>query len=279
MASENKRYFFLKLPEDFFRCKEIKKLRKIAGGDTHVIIALKILLLGLKNDNRIFFDGVEEDLADELALEIDEDETNVKMVMHYLFSIGWLEQENENTLYSPKAAELTDSITDSAKRMRKLRENRQKQIPENSSASQCDTDVTPKLQKCDVEIEIEKEIDIDNSLRSLSCPSPLQKRDEPSISFPILGGKEAEIPMSWVDNMQKVFTAIDCLKEIEKAKAWCMGNQMKSNWKKFLYNWFKREHDRATSCSWKSGAQKPQRGGQAGFEETRYSNEAVKVEL
>lgn len=271
MAAENKRYFFLKLPEDFFRCKEIKKLRKIAGGDTHVIIALKILLLGLKNDNRIFFDGVEEDLADELALEIDEDETNVKIVMHYLFSIGWLEQESDNTIYSPKAAELTDSITASSLRSRKSRKN--------NEALQCNTKATLEQHQCNGEIEIEKEIDIDNSLRSLSCPTPLEQRVEPGISFPILGGKEAEIPMSWVDNMQKVFTAIDCLKEIEKAKAWCMGNQMKSNWKKFLYNWFKREHDRATSCSWKSGAQKPQRGGQAGFEETRYSNEAVKVEL
>ena len=28
-----KRYYWLKLPEDFFRQKAIKKLRRIAGGD------------------------------------------------------------------------------------------------------------------------------------------------------------------------------------------------------------------------------------------------------
>ena len=31
----NKRYYWLKLSEDFFRQKEIKKLRRIAGGDTY----------------------------------------------------------------------------------------------------------------------------------------------------------------------------------------------------------------------------------------------------
>lgn len=42
-------YLWLKLPDDFFRQKPIKKLRKIAGGDTYTIIYLKMLLISLKN--------------------------------------------------------------------------------------------------------------------------------------------------------------------------------------------------------------------------------------
>ena len=38
-----KKYYWLKLKEDFFRDKKIKKLRKIAGGDTYTIIYLKYL--------------------------------------------------------------------------------------------------------------------------------------------------------------------------------------------------------------------------------------------
>ena len=38
----NKKFFWLKLKEDFFRDKRIKKLRKIAGGDTYTIIYLKL---------------------------------------------------------------------------------------------------------------------------------------------------------------------------------------------------------------------------------------------
>ena len=36
-----KQYYWLQLKEDFFRQKEIKLLRKIAGGDTYTIIYLK----------------------------------------------------------------------------------------------------------------------------------------------------------------------------------------------------------------------------------------------
>ena len=40
-----KKYYWLKLKEGFFEQKIIKKLRKIAGGDTYVIIYLKMQLL------------------------------------------------------------------------------------------------------------------------------------------------------------------------------------------------------------------------------------------
>ena len=38
-----------------------KKLRKIAGGDTYTIIYLKMLLIAMKNDGKLYFEGVEDD--------------------------------------------------------------------------------------------------------------------------------------------------------------------------------------------------------------------------
>lgn len=45
-----KRYYWLKLKADWFSDKRIKKLRPIAGGDTHTIIYLKMMLLSLKDE-------------------------------------------------------------------------------------------------------------------------------------------------------------------------------------------------------------------------------------
>ena len=61
-----KRYYWLKLKEDFFDQKEIKKLRRIAGGDTYTIIYLKMLLLSIKNGGKIMYEAVEDSLAEEL---------------------------------------------------------------------------------------------------------------------------------------------------------------------------------------------------------------------
>ena len=42
-----KRYFWLKLDRHFFNNARIKKLRRLAGGDTYTIIYLKLLLLSI----------------------------------------------------------------------------------------------------------------------------------------------------------------------------------------------------------------------------------------
>ena len=45
-----KRYYWLRFKDDFFDSKRIKKLRKMAGGDTYVIIYLKMQLKALRTD-------------------------------------------------------------------------------------------------------------------------------------------------------------------------------------------------------------------------------------
>ena len=91
-----KRYYWLKLKENFFNQKEIKRLRRLAGGDTFTIIYLKLLLLSLKAEGKIYFDGVGNDFIDELSLEIDEDAENIKLTLAYLQAKGLLEVVNES---------------------------------------------------------------------------------------------------------------------------------------------------------------------------------------
>ena len=79
-----KKYYWLKLKEDFFNQKEIKKLRKIAGGDTYTIIYLKMQLLSLKNGGILKYEGTEDTFSEQLALEIDEDIDNIEVTLSYL---------------------------------------------------------------------------------------------------------------------------------------------------------------------------------------------------
>ena len=87
----NKRFFWLKLNENFFTEKPIKKLRKIAGGDTYTIIYLKLLLKSMDAEGKLYFDGIEDTFCEEIALDIDEDPDNVKMTIIYLQKCGLLQ--------------------------------------------------------------------------------------------------------------------------------------------------------------------------------------------
>ena len=164
--AEPKRYFWLKLHKDFFKRKEIKRLRKIAGGDTYTIIYLEMMLRSIMDDGKLFFDGLEDDFASELALDLDEDEENVKITIQYLLKTGLLEIRSDEEYYLPDTKDSTGCETAAASRMRRCRAKKDKLERNN---------VTPMLQngygEIEKELEIKKELykekDIDIDTLSL----------------------------------------------------------------------------------------------------------------
>ena len=116
-----KKYYWLKLGDEFFGDKTIKKLRKIAGGDTYTIIYLKMLLLAVKQNNRLYFEGVEETFPAELALELDEDVENVSVTCSFLEKKGLLKVMSEEEFFLTQCDEMVGSETDAARRKRKQR--------------------------------------------------------------------------------------------------------------------------------------------------------------
>lgn len=172
MAASTKRYYWLKLKEDFFRNKVMKKMRRIAGGDTYVIICLKMMLMSIQNGGKLFYEGVEQDFCAELALDLDEDEDNVKIAVSFLMQNGRLVQESDTEFFMPEACEAIGSESASAERMRKMREK--KALADSggktlsllsfSDVSQCDNAVSngdTNVSNSDTEIEKEIEIDIE----------------------------------------------------------------------------------------------------------------------
>ena len=120
--ADNRRYYWLKLKEDFFTDKRIKRLRKISGGDTYTIIYLKLLLLSLKDSGKLYYDGVETDFIKELALTIDETEDDVMVTVNYIIAQGLMEIITENDEYFlTEIPSLIGSETASTRRSRKSR--------------------------------------------------------------------------------------------------------------------------------------------------------------
>jgi len=160
-----RRYFWLKLKENWFKDKRIKKLRSIAGGDTYTVIYLKMQLLSLKNEGYLYFEGVDEDFITELALDLDEEVENVKVTVSFLQKNGLLEMTDDDEYLLTDVPNAIGSEGDSAHRMRSLRQNRKE------LASLCDNNV----QKSDREIEIEKELDIEKEIEK---DTELEKEQE-----------------------------------------------------------------------------------------------------
>lgn len=201
-----KKYVWLKLKKDFFQQRAIKKLRKIAGGDTYTIIYLKLQLLSLDDEGKLFYEGVEENFAEEMALAIDEDPDNVKVVLMFLEKNGLLESVTENEFVLPETVDSIGSETAAAERMRKMRNTKNKEKIELKE-KECNS-VTPMLQpvtselqevtdelssvtNCYTEKEKEKEIDKDTTTKIdiLNKKEPEQteeKENSSSSSFSLI---------------------------------------------------------------------------------------------
>lgn len=149
-----KKYFWFKMKEDFFKTKEVKKLRRIAGGDTYTIIYQKLIILSLRNEGKLFFDGIEESFAEEIALEIDEEVDNVKATLVFLVKFGLVDQMSEVELVVSEAVKNIGTESESAERVRLHRERK------NVLALQCNGQVTKCNTEIEKDLELEKEKDI-----------------------------------------------------------------------------------------------------------------------
>ena len=65
------------------------------------------------------------------------------------------------------------------------------------------------------------------------------------IEFPVLGGN-AYIPMSLIEEWKSVYTDVDVMQEVLKARDWCRANpkRLEVKWKRFLVNWLNENQDK-----------------------------------
>lgn len=235
-----KRYYWLKLPDDFFRQKPIKKLRKIAGGDTYTIIYLKMLLISLKNEGKLFFDGVEENFAEEVALELDEEEENVKVTVRFLMAQGLLQLIDESEYELTECSRMVGSESASAERMRRLRDKK---------ASQCDIEVTEPLRIGDVEKEIEKEIELEKEKDNKNISLELKdSKQNTFISLPLITGSgNYDVTFDYLNSLRELFPALDVEQEFRSMAAWLdshpRNRKTPRGIKRFITGWLERSQN------------------------------------
>lgn len=267
-----KRFFWLKLPKDFFQSKEIKRLRRIAGGDTYTIIYLKLLLKSLDTDGKLYFEGIEDSFADEISLDIDEEPDNVQVTINYLLSKGLMTM-SDTEAYMEKYPVMVGSESESAERVRRFRERQKERLLQsNEDPLHCNERVTPQLRPSNVEIEkdtdkdkekeIEKESEVDKintSCSELPKRKPSQKQSTVYADVrPVIlnDGSEWRPDIDLYQNYQELYPAVDIDREFAKMNQWCEDNKAKRKTKngvrRFVTHWLSGEQDKYHGGSYQS---------------------------
>ena len=153
MVTENRRYYWLQLKDDFFNSKEMKLMRKLPGGEEITIIYLKMMLASLAEQGKLYFEGLAEDLAEELSLLIDEDPEAIRLTLMFLTKKKLLTTSDNYQFNLEQVPEMVGSETASTRRSRKHREIQK--------VLQCNTDATKGNGDIDIDIDKEQKAQLD----------------------------------------------------------------------------------------------------------------------
>ena len=153
--ARTKIYFWLKIDKKFFDNIFIKRLKTVPGGYTMTVIYIRLMLESLESDCILYYEGYFDNLKEELALKLDVSEDDIDMTMAYFTKCGLIQIDEDKNAELPQAKALVQQETNQAAYMREYR----KQQRENKESLTMLSDNLTLLTTCEIEIELEEEIE------------------------------------------------------------------------------------------------------------------------
>lgn len=172
--SDNKRYYWLKLPEDFYDDDTIQWIEDQENGASYVNFYLKLLLKSLSDEGRLIrYVGQRLIPYDVKSLSrlTNTDTDTVRVALELFVKIGLIERLDTGEIYMSQIDEMIGSETQAATRMRKMRarkalksdnqakkqeiddEKRNNVTGERNNVQKCYTDNRDKIIDKDIEID------------------------------------------------------------------------------------------------------------------------------
>lgn len=153
--SNTKKYYWLKLQNDFFKRNDIRVVEAMPNGKDYIIFYLKLLCESIVNDGVLRF-SEEIPYSDEMLSTITS--TNIDVVrsaINVFKELKMIEIYDDGTLFMKQVEKMVGSETKWANYKRVSRN-------QNKEIGQCPTNVQKQIGNCP--IEIEKDIDIDKDI-------------------------------------------------------------------------------------------------------------------
>jgi predicted phage replisome organizer len=165
----NKKFFWLKLKNDFFDREEIKIIENQQNGKDYIIFYLKLLLKSVESKGELFFRNTIPYSPDMLATITDTSIDTVKVAVNLFIELKLMERWDDGTLFMIETQNMVGSET-------KWAELKRNQRTKNKQIGHCPTSVP----KSPIEIEPDREKEIESDLEytnwdALMCMYEVEK--------------------------------------------------------------------------------------------------------
>ena len=151
----NKKYYWLKLKRDFFKRHDVRIIEEMPNGKDYILFYLKLLLESIDHEGNLRFSDTIPYNEQMLSVVTNTNIDIVKAAMSLFIELQMVEVFDDHTIYMNEVVNLIGSESESAKRVRNLRE-KQKALQCNADVTQCNENVTQsKIKSIDKDKDLE----------------------------------------------------------------------------------------------------------------------------
>ncbi len=166
--ADNKKYYYLKLKDNFFESEELVILQSMPDGYIYSDILMKLYLKSLKNEGRLMFKEHIPYNPDMLATVVRHPVALVKEALKIFRQLGLVDVLDNGAIFMLDIQNFIGKGSSEADRKRKYRKKieEEKQLLLGQMSEECPTgtNVHQLSEKRPPEIELEKEIEIESEL-------------------------------------------------------------------------------------------------------------------
>lgn len=232
--SDNKKYYYLRLKDNFFDSDELKILESMKDGYLYSNILLKLYLRSLKNDGKLVVNERIPYSADMLASVTGHQVGTIKQALSMFKELGLIEILENGAIYMLDIQNFIGKGSTEADRQRLYDrrisdERKQKKLTQSRNLEEILEKSTPEI-----EIELEKEIKIEKEIHSSASTTTKRKRfEKPTLS---------EIKEYCIERNNNVDA--QHFYDYYESNGWKVGKNSMKDWKACVRTWERNGYDK-----------------------------------
>ena len=233
--SDNKKYYYMRLKENFFDDDNMLILESMPDGYLYCNILLKLYLRSLKDNGRLMLNGRIPYNPQMLATVTRHQIGTVERALNIFKELGLVEVLDNGAIYMMDIQNYIGKSSSEADRQREY-QNRLKSEKELGNAlpeESCKESCKKSNRKSTPELELEKEIELDKEIE--------KEREDKKASSRFIPPTLEEVSAFIAENNYRVNA--EKFIDYYNANGWMVGKTKMKDWKAVLRNWNRNEKD------------------------------------
>ena len=231
--SDNKKYYYLRLKDNFFDSDELKILESMKDGYLYSNILLKLYLRSLKNDGKLVVNDRIPYNAEMLASVTGHQIGTVKQALSIFKDLGLIDVLENGAIYMLDIQNFIGKGSSEADRKREYRQR----IETDRTNVQTNLRQISEKSPPEIEIELEKEIKIEKEIHSSASTTTKRKRfEKPTLS---------EIKEYCIERNNNVDA--QHFYDYYESNGWKVGKNSMKDWKAAVRTWERSEYRKPNS--------------------------------